>query len=115
MKKILLVIEDDLDTLSILDYLMQDNYEVVSFPKLIPIADVIAINPDIVLVDHWLPNGHGSDFCLAIKKNPGLSSTPVILISTYAELKTLAAECCADAYIEKPFNIEALTSLIKSF
>ena len=66
MKKIL-VIEDDLDTLDILDYLIQDmNCEVSRSQQLIPVDDVISINPDIILVDYWLPNGHGSDFCTAI-------------------------------------------------
>ena len=115
MKKIL-IIEDDINTLQILKYLMDEiHYDVVKFRKLIPIADVIAIKPDIVLIDHWLPNGRGSDFCLEIKKDPGLSSTAVILISTHDELQALAAESCADAYIQKPFDIADLTRLIKSF
>jgi len=115
MKKIL-IIEDDINTLQILEYLMEEmRFDVVKFRKLVPVADVVAINPDIVLIDHWLPNGKGSDFCLEIKKNPTLGSTAVILISTHAELKIIAAESCADAYIQKPFDIADLTRLIKSF
>jgi len=112
MKKIL-VIEDDLDTLDILDYLIQDmNCEVSRSQQLIPVDDVISINPDIILVDYWLPNGHGSDFCTAIKQHPTLSSIPVVLISTHVKLKTVAEQSCADGYLEKPFNIGDLEQII---
>ena len=115
MKKIL-VIEDDSDTLEMLEYIITDlNFEIHSSTKIIPLEDIEQINPDIILIDYKLPNGNGSDACLEIKKNKSTEHIMVILMSTHNQLIQIAEDACADAYLEKPFDIDHLAKMLLQF
>jgi two-component system phosphate regulon response regulator PhoB len=115
MKRIL-VIEDDRDTLDLLKYIIEDmNFDIHSADKLIPLNEIGSIDPYITLIDYMLPNGRGSDLCLEIKKNKTTQHIIVILMSTHNELATISKDSCADAYLEKPFDIEDLAGMLLQF
>jgi len=40
---------------------------------------------------------------------------PIVLISAVHNLEKIAEECNANAFIEKPFDIERLVTVVKSF
>src|SRR4051794_15061823 len=103
MKKILLI-DDDSDILTLLEYLFSRlNYEVFSFPDLIPLTKIAEIAPAVIVLDQRLPAGLGSEFCLQIKARPETQHIPVIILSAEMGLPEIAKDCCADAFLEKPF------------
>jgi two-component system phosphate regulon response regulator PhoB len=111
LKKILLV-EDDVDTLELVELVLQNNgYAVIKAKREVSLEEIIGIKPDLALLDFMLPFGLGTDLCLSIKKNPFTSDIPVILYSASSNLKFLAESCQADAYLEKPFDLEELIIL----
>jgi len=112
MKKIL-IIEDDLDTLDVLQvYFLDLGYEVVTYDDKHSIKGVIINRPDIAILDNKLQNGFGHDLCREIKSNPLTSHIPVILISGYHDLKQLAENSGADAFIAKPFDLDVLADRV---
>jgi CheY-like chemotaxis protein len=72
--------------------------------------------PDAVITDVIMPEKDGYEVCKAIKENPGLRKTPVILMSgvvnrTVAE-KAIAVQ--ADELIRKPFQPQELVARVKN-
>ncbi len=66
--------------------------------------------PQLVLADVYMPGRNGYELCAAIKQDPALRHVPVLLLAgsfePFDEVKARAAG--ADAWIEKPFESQAL-------
>lgn len=82
--------------------------------------DVISIaldfKPDIIFADVMLSKKNGYEVCAEIKKHPSLHKTPVVLLwSSFLEFnEKLASEVKCNSRLEKPFETEALISLIEN-
>jgi CheY-like chemotaxis protein len=69
--------------------------------------------PDLVLLDVCMPGMDGLEVCDAIKADPALAGTRVILMSAILGQKGLRdgeEEVGADGYLGKPFDPEAVRS-----
>jgi DNA-binding response OmpR family regulator len=69
--------------------------------------------PNLFLIDKQLPGVDGLTICKHLKQDNYTSAIPVIMMSAYPDVKQLAIESGADDFIEKPFHIENLISVIK--
>jgi len=68
--------------------------------------------PHLIILDYMLPDINGNIVCQRIRTNPALKDTRIIFVSGVVnqdEVKGLLA-AGADAFIKKPFNIQALIS-----
>jgi len=68
-------------------------------------------HPDVVLLDVCMPGMDGLEVCDAIKRDPSLASTRVILMSAILGERGLREgeeEVGADGYLGKPFNPDAV-------
>jgi DNA-binding response OmpR family regulator len=112
----ILVVEDNPDIKDVLDYILQDGgHGVISCSDGTSLNSLDRIKPDLILMDEILSGSRGSEFCRRLKNNEATRHIPVILISAMNNLKNTAIECGADTYIEKPFNIDHLIEVVKSF
>lgn len=112
----ILVIEDNFDIKEVLGYILKDDgHEVIPCTDGTSLNALDKINPDIILMDDILTGTRGSEFCRRLKSDDTTKSIPVILISAMPNLQNTAAKCGADAYIEKPFNIDHLIEVTKRF
>ncbi len=72
--------------------------------------------PDLVLSDVMMPRLSGTSLCAAIKADPQLKATPVVLITarsgTEAALEGFAAG--ADEFVEKPFHPRVLLARVQA-
>ena len=115
MKRVL-VIEDDLATARCLGWLINDlGYKFIQSPFMLTAKEIIKINPDVIILDYYLPNGHGDKLCLELKSNLLTKETPVILMSAHNNLRNISKECDADAYLEKPFDLNKLIQMVTKF
>ncbi|MBI2316140.1 MAG: response regulator [Betaproteobacteria bacterium] len=73
-------------------------------------------HPDLVISDINMPVMDGYKMCEAIRHEPALKTTPVILLTMLADPEdvVLGLKVGADAYLTKPYNIPSLISRIQS-
>ena len=110
----ILVIEDNPDIKDVLDYILQDEgHEAVPCSDGSSLATLDKIKPDLILMDELLLGVRGSELIKKLKSDSATNKIPVVLISAVPHLKDLAEKCGADAYLEKPFNIDSLTNILK--
>jgi len=106
--KTVMVVDDEKNIRDALEGVLRDEgYKVVvreSAEK--ALADLPAINPDVMLLDIWLPGMDGTDALGEIKR---LSPTlPVIMISGHANIETAVKTTKLGAYdfLEKPLSLD---------
>ena len=111
--KKLLLIENDQDTRDVMGAVLEYNeFEVVESQKKMSLQEIEQINPDIIVIDHLLDDGFGSDLCLAIKSNPKTKNIPVILYSASYKIEQIALDSGADAFIAKPFDLNNFLQIV---
>src|SRR6202000_3232782 len=113
MKKKVLIIEDDKDTLEILAHLTRDlNVECELCCGSVSLSEIKKIDPNLVLLDHWLNDGYGDELCRQIKGDATTAHIPVVMVSAHLEIAEIAAQCRANGYLAKPFDIDDLQAII---
>ena len=80
------------------------------------IARAREARPDIVLADVVMPGMNGYEVCEAIKSDPQLRDTPVLLLTGTFEAfdEDRAARAGADGHITKPFEAQALVDQVNA-
>ncbi len=78
------------------------------------VAMAAELRPDVVLADVVMPGKSGYEVCEAIKQNPALAQTPVLLLTgTFEAFDEARAEAAgADGQITKPFEAQALVERV---
>ncbi|MEE9614818.1 MAG: response regulator, partial [Thermodesulfobacteriota bacterium] len=79
------------------------------------IAKAKETRPDLVMADVAMPGKNGYEVCEAVKGDPEIASTPVLLLSgTFEPLNEVdAARVGADGHIVKPFESEELLGRVR--
>jgi DNA-binding response OmpR family regulator len=117
MKKILLI-EDDTDLFSLLQYnLEKEGFEMVGAQTGKGAVDLCrTAQPDLVLLDIMLPDSDGLDICKAIRRAPDLSHLPVIFLTARGSEtdRIVGLELGANDYVVKPFFVRELIARIKT-
>jgi len=115
MKKVLIV-EDDEDTLDMLGmFASHFNYEVILKPQITSIEELQEINPDLILLDHWVGQRLGSKFCAQLKSNPLTNHIPIVLMSAISDIGHIAREACADGALIKPFDLDQVEAIFDAY
>jgi signal transduction histidine kinase len=72
--------------------------------------------PDLVLTDVMMPGTSGTDLCRAIKQDPRLKSTPVIVLTALSATDNVldAYSAGADDFVTKPFHSRVLLARINA-
>ena len=71
------------------------------------------IGPDVILMDNWIPDSGGIVASRTIKSNEELQHIPIVYFSANNDIKALAQEAGADAFLAKPFDLEELEKIIE--
>lgn len=104
-KKLVLIVEDDLDSASILEaYLKRDFFDVaIAEDGQVGVDLHQRLKPDLVLLDMMLPRMNGSEVLNVIRKR---GNTPVIMVTAMGDEPELlgALRYGADDYVVKPYN-----------
>ena len=69
--------------------------------------------PDLVISDIMMPLMPGDELCRRIKEEPGFRDLKVILMSAAGSRR--AEGTGADAFVHKPFDLEAIERLLSDF
>lgn len=113
----ILVVDDDMDILSVMTISLKDNgYEVegtLNGDEVIRRAE--KFKPDLIIMDVYLSGSNGKDICKKLKEAKRTSDIPIILISASTQLRNTVRECGADGFINKPFDNADLLYGIDNF
>ena len=73
-------------------------------------------HPDILVSDVIMPVMDGFELCEKIRKNPNISSMPIILVTARSldQDRIEGMEAGADAYMTKPFNLNVLKTTVEN-
>jgi DNA-binding NtrC family response regulator len=112
MNKIL-CIEDDLDISDIFELALGDMYELKIITDTRNMMEtLIAFMPDVILIDNYIGMIEAAEIVKEIRTSTMLSNIPFVLCSGHVNIKGIAAQISALAYLEKPFNLVDLYSVI---
>jgi two-component system phosphate regulon response regulator PhoB len=73
-----------------------------------------AHNCDLLIIDEFSRGKTGCEICKELKTGNNRFNKPIVLTSTGVGLDTFPADCNADIYLSKPFDIDYFTWLVKS-
>lgn len=116
MNKKILICDDDEGILDLVALVLEDaGFEAISEINSLNISKVIEKEqPDLLLLDLWMPVLSGDQVLRMIKNNPETCNLPVIVISASIEGKTIATEAGANDFIAKPFDINQLIDSVQN-
>ena len=107
------MIEDDADTIDIIEFMLQDaGFAVIKINRMVFSKEIAVINPNLIVLDYLLPHALGNELCVTIKNGEGTKHIPVLLYSASNLGPQIANECKADAFIAKPFDIEHFMEVV---
>lgn len=114
MSKIL-IYDDDVDILEVCTVILEiKGYEVFSKDNCRTLLeDLKAINPDVIMMDNWLPDIGGVKAVQTIKNHDEYKTIPVIFFSANSSVDELAKEARADFVLKKPFDIVVMEKFLQ--
>ena len=115
-KALILCVDDEPINITIMEELLQDDYELISVNSGLGCLELVSENPpQLILLDVSMPELDGLETCRRLKQDPGSTEIPVIFISALASDQELMAgyEAGGDDYITKPFSGDILQKKIE--
>ncbi|PAW92498.1 response regulator [Mucilaginibacter sp. MD40] len=114
--KKIIIFDDDEDILSICTYILEEQgWEVNTFTDCNDIvAKVSSIQPDVILMDNWIPDSGGIIATQTLKKDEELKHIPVVYFSANSDIQLLADHAGAETYLAKPFDLDELEKVISA-
>lgn len=118
VRKHVLIVDDDVDTLKILRVYLRDDYK-VSVVNSGEMAEqiLISLKPDVVLLDYLMPGLSGAQVLKDMRKEEGISDIPVFFLTGQKDEKTIreCLSCHPAGYIVKPIAKLPLLQKLRDF
>jgi two-component system cell cycle response regulator DivK len=108
------IFDDDQDILLMCGIVLkQQGYTVATSDVCDDIVNrVSTVNPDVVIMDNKIPPYGGISATKTLKGDPSTKNIPVLFFSANTQVEQLSREAGADAYIQKPFNLDEFEKAI---
>ena len=102
-----LIFDDDTDILELCSVLLKKNgFEVHTRTNCVNAFHVVSeVQPDVILMDNWMPELTGCEAIGKLKSNPAFQNIPVIFFSAVNQAEEVGRQCGADYFLQKPFDI----------
>ena len=116
MKKTILIFDDDEEILLLCRIILKKyDYNVQTFLHCNDIlADVMRLNPDLILMDLWIPEMGGEKAVKILKIHEDTKHIPIFLFSANADIKEICEKVNASGYITKPFDLKTFIEVINN-
>lgn len=113
MSNLVLIIEDEPDLVSMLEYnLAKEGYQTrsaltgtegLALARLEP-------TPDLILLDLMLPDISGTEICRTLRESPATRGIPILMVTAKGEEidRIIGFEVGADDYVVKPYSVREL-------
>jgi len=113
--KKIMVCDDDQGVLDVIE-MMLDSSGYTAFTEINStnlISEIKKNEPDLILLDLWMPVLSGDQVVRAIRADQNISHLPVIILSASRDGDDIAMEAGADAFLSKPFDMDELIDTIE--
>jgi len=116
MKKKILITDDDEGVQDIFKLIFERaGYDVTIYGEALSILQNKYTCPDLFLLDRQLSGQDGLQICRFLKNQKTTKNIPVIIVSASPGIEQLAKEAGADDFIEKPFQINELLTVVEKW
>jgi two-component system phosphate regulon response regulator PhoB len=119
MSGLILVVDDERDLVSTLEYnLQKEGYQTRSAltgREALEAAELQPI-PDLILLDLMLPDLPGSEVCRKLRASERLAHVPIVMLTAKGEEidRVVGFEVGADDYVVKPFSVRELMLRVRA-
>jgi two-component system cell cycle response regulator DivK len=115
MNKRVMILDDDPDILQICSIVLKKKgFDVSTLNTSNQVVDQVRnYQPDVILMDNWIPGPGGIEATRALKLSPETHDIPVIFFSANSNVTQLAREAQADYFLQKPFDITELEAIVQ--
>ncbi len=114
-----LIVDDELDIVESIKFRLElENIECLeAYDGEEALAKAKKEKPDLILLDIMLPKINGYKIARLLKFDEAYKNIPIIMLTARSQEKDIeiGEETGADEYVTKPFDIEALTGLVKRY
>jgi DNA-binding response OmpR family regulator len=108
-----LIVEDEAALAALLgDVLEAAGYEVSITTAGRAATTSVQDMPIAIVLDYLMPGLNGTQVVKQIREAMGSEAPPVILVTGLSNARELATEAGVDAYLRKPFDVEAFVELV---
>ncbi len=115
MQKHILVVDDEESILEVVQIVLEGEGYVVQTSMNSSFLQNITTLPDLILLDVLLSGEDGREICKKIKADSRLKRIPVIMLSAHSEASKVADTSGADAFLEKPFDVDVLIETVQRY
>jgi signal transduction histidine kinase/ligand-binding sensor domain-containing protein/DNA-binding response OmpR family regulator len=116
-KPTILIVDDDSDIRNYIATELQSHYNIIKKANgKLAFTEVVKNAPDLIISDVAMPEMDGISLVRKIRKNIHTNHIPIILLTGKTDMETnfQGLDIGADAYINKPFNIDILKKTVKN-
>jgi CheY-like chemotaxis protein len=115
--KRILIIDDDADILLVLASVVEDaGYQVTAIDRSDYLEQIDAgALPDLILLDMLLSGQDGRQIARRLKGQAATRRIPIVMLSAHPDAQREALEAGADAFLAKPFDVDALLATIAAY
>ncbi len=118
MNKKILIADDEQNIVISIEFLLRrEGFEVlVAGDGEEALAKVRGERPDLVLLDVMMPKMNGFDVCQALRSDPDLSATRILMLTAKEAIEDRVAglDAGADDYLVKPFAFDELMARVRA-
>lgn len=114
-KPIILIIEDNFDMRTYIKSILSNEYNILlATDGEKGIEKARTFKPALIISDILMPQKDGYEVCKTLKSSKATDYIPIILLTacSFDDQRAKGYECGADAYIQKPFNVNVLKTRI---
>ncbi len=115
--KTILVVDDELGSAEVLSLILEEEgYRTFcAVNGQLALAQARDVVPDLVVVDYMMPLMNGAEFTRALQADRQFDHTRIIVNSGLPEVAIRDQFDRYDAFLRKPFKVEALLALVRQF
>ncbi|MEO6681740.1 MAG: response regulator [Ginsengibacter sp.] len=115
MKKRILIYDDDHEILEVCKAILGKYYHIETQVNCDNVmSDVSELNPDVILMDLWIPKIGGEKAIALLKGDSELRKVPVLIFSANDDTEKISQRINADGYLKKPFDLVEFKNKIQT-
>lgn len=116
MTKTIYIVDDDESILDVLSIMLKEgNYNIIRAKDSVELLSKLDEKCSLILLDVWMPGKSGDETVRTLKNDKKTKHIPIVLLSALNDLPTIANDCGADGYLQKPFDMQELLDVVKKY